>query len=95
MAKLQEFNGRYCESEFECAFLAFLETEDWTYTSGNDVNRITKRDILITDDFKTFIKENNPDLTEEETAESSTAILQLVAFAGKDTVSSERLSAKV
>ena len=66
MAKLQEFNGRYCESEFECAFLAFLETEGWTYTSGNDVNRITKRDILITDDFKTFIKENNPDLTEEE-----------------------------
>lgn len=66
MAKLQEFNGRYCESEFECAFLAFLETEGWTYTSGNDVNRITKRDILIADDFKTFIKENNPDLTEEE-----------------------------
>lgn len=66
MAKLQEFNGRYCESEFECAFLAFLETEGWTYTSGNDVNRITKRDILIADDFKTFIKETNPDLTEEE-----------------------------
>lgn len=66
MAKLQEFNGRYCESEFECAFLAFLETEGWTYTSGNDVNRITKRDILITDDFKNFIKEKNPDLTEEE-----------------------------
>ena len=66
MVKLQEFNGRYCESEFECAFLAFLETEGWTYTSGNDVNRINKRDILIADDFKNFIKEKNPDLTEEE-----------------------------
>lgn len=66
MAKLENFNGYFCESEFECAFLAFLETEGWTYTSGNDVNRITKRDILIADDFKTFIKETNPDLTEEE-----------------------------
>lgn len=66
MAKLQEFNGRYCESEFECAFLAFLEAEGWAYTSGNEVNRITKRDILIADDFKKFIKETNPDLTEEE-----------------------------
>lgn len=66
MAKLQEFNGRYCESEFECAFLAFLEAEGWAYTSGNEVNRITKRNILIADDFKKFIKETNPDLTEEE-----------------------------
>ena len=46
MVKLQEFNGRYCESEFECAFLAFLENEGWTYTSGNDVNLINKAEPL-------------------------------------------------
>lgn len=66
MAKLQEFNGRYCESEFECAFLAFLEAEGWAYTSGNNVCRITKKDVLIAEDFKNFIKDTNPDLIEEE-----------------------------
>ena len=25
MAKLKEYNGRYCESEFESAFISFLE----------------------------------------------------------------------
>ena len=52
MVKLQEYNGRYCESEFECAFLSFLEAEGWKYTSGNNISRITKRDVLIADDFK-------------------------------------------
>ena len=27
MAKLKEYNGRYCESEFESAFISFLEDE--------------------------------------------------------------------
>ena len=29
MAKLQEYNGLFCESEFECAFIAFLQDEGW------------------------------------------------------------------
>lgn len=66
MVKLQEYNGRYCESEFECAFLAFLEAEGWKYTSGNNISRITKRDVLIADDFKLFLSKQNPDLTEDE-----------------------------
>lgn len=66
MAKLQEYNGRYCESEFECAFVSFLEAEGWTYSAGNKINRVTKRDVLIADDFKKFLTETNPDLTEDE-----------------------------
>ena len=66
MVKLQEFNGRYCESEFECAFLAFLENEGWNYSSGNDISRISKRDVLIADDLKKFLSKQNPDLTEDE-----------------------------
>lgn len=66
MAKLKEFNGRYCEYEYESAFLGFLEAKGWTYSSGNKINRITKRDVLIADDFKTFISDANPDLTEDE-----------------------------
>lgn len=66
MAKLQEFRGLYCESEFECAFISFLENEGWKYLSGNNVRRVNKRDVLIEDDFKDFIARTNPDLTQDE-----------------------------
>lgn len=29
MAKLKNFNGRFCESEYENAFLSFLEEAGW------------------------------------------------------------------
>ena len=51
MAKLKEYNGHYCESEYEYAFIGFLEKEDWTYMSGNDIKRTTKREVLIKADF--------------------------------------------
>lgn len=66
MAKLKEYNGHYCESEYEYAFIGFLENEDWDYTSGNDIRRETKRDVLIADDFKTFLSKTNPELTADE-----------------------------
>lgn len=66
MVKLKEYNGHYCESEYEYAFLGFLEREGWIYTIGNDINRNTKRDVLIADDFKSFIANTNIDLNEDE-----------------------------
>lgn len=68
MAKFKEYNGRYCESEYESAFLGFLEAEGWTYSSGNTILRISKRDVLIAYDFETFIARTNTDLTVEEIA---------------------------
>lgn len=56
MAKLKEYNGRYCESEYEDAFISFLEAEGWKYASGNQIARITKRNVLIADDFKTIYR---------------------------------------
>lgn len=66
MARLKEYNGRYCESEYEYAFVGFLEAEDWNYSAGNSISRISKRDVLIADDFKRFIAKMNPILTEDE-----------------------------
>lgn len=66
MAKLKNYNGHYCESEYEYAFIGFLEKENWIYTSGNDISRITKRDVLIGDDFKGFLSKTNADLLEDE-----------------------------
>ena len=66
MARLKEYNGRYCESEYEYALIGFLEAEGWNYSSGNNITRISKRDALIADDFKNFISDSNPELTEDE-----------------------------
>lgn len=66
MAKLKEYNGHYCESEYEYAFIGFLENEGWNYSSGTNIKRNTKRDVLIADDFKAFLSKTNPELTEDE-----------------------------
>ena len=66
MAKLKDYGGRYCESEYEYAFIELLEAEGWKYTSGNSISRISKRDVLIANDFKKFIVDTNLELTESE-----------------------------
>lgn len=80
MSRLQNFNGRYCESEYEYAFIGFLESEGWEYSLGNDLSRKTKRDVLISDDFKDFIAKINPDLTEDEI----TQIYDIVRLVGSE-----------
>lgn len=66
MAKLQNYNGRYCESKYENAFLSFLEEEGWIYLSGNSIPRDSKTTVLYTDDMEQFLSKTNADLTAEE-----------------------------
>ena len=66
MAKLQEFNGKYCESEFEYAFLSFLEDEGWHYLHGNSIPRDSKTTVLYADDMEEFLSKTNADLTADE-----------------------------
>ena len=66
MAKLKEYNGHYCESEFEYAFLDFLEKEGWDYLSGKSIVRSSRREVLYLDDMEHFLSKTNPDLTVEE-----------------------------
>lgn len=66
MAKLKDFYGKYCESEYEYALLAFLEREGWLYALGTQIGRQTKRDVLIENDFKSAVQDNNPGLTDED-----------------------------
>lgn len=66
MAKLKEYKGFYCESEFEYAFISFLESVGWTYSLGSDITRSTRKDVLIADDFKKFLEVTNPNLDENE-----------------------------
>ncbi len=66
MAKLINFNGRYCESDYEDAFIAFLESKDWTYTAGSDISREKNTDVLIADDFREFLAKTNDELLPED-----------------------------
>ena len=63
MAKLKEYNGHYCESEYEYAFLGFLEKENWLYMSGKDIDRERLDDVLISKDLKDFISKTNKELS--------------------------------
>lgn len=66
MANLQNYNGHYCESEYEYAFLAFLEEESWQYLAGNRISRSSRREVLYMDDLEQFMSKTNQDLTVDE-----------------------------
>ena len=66
MAKLKNFNGRYCEQEFENAFISYLEEEEWQYLAGSSIIRDSQRDVLYTDDLGLFLSKSNPDYTTDE-----------------------------
>lgn len=78
MAKLKNFNGRYCEADFENAFLSFLEAEGWQYLFGNSIPRASRRDVLYVDDLEQFLRKANPDLLAEEIRQ----IIDTVRLAG-------------
>ena len=66
MVNLQNYNGRYCESDFECTFLSFLEDEGWNYLHGNSIPRNSKTEVLYADDMEQFLSKTNTDLTADE-----------------------------
>lgn len=66
MAKLNEYNGRFCESEYEYAFIGLLEKEGWKYLSGTNMPRTYKRDVLYNEDLAEFLSKTNKDLTSDE-----------------------------
>lgn len=66
MNNFKEYSGRFCESDYENALISFLETEGWTYISGTDFSRVTKRDVLLISDLKEYIAKNNPEFSAEE-----------------------------
>ena len=39
MAKLKNYNGKFCESDYEEAILSYLEEEGWNYLAGSQVSR--------------------------------------------------------
>lgn len=63
---LSYYNGRFCESDFENAFISFLEKENWIYLSGDKIVRTNQKEVLIKDDLTVFLANNNTDLDTDE-----------------------------
>ena len=80
MSKLQCYNGRYCESDYENAFLGFLEEEGWQYLPGGSIPRASRQEVLYTDDLELFLRNTNPDLVPEEICQ----IIDTVRLAGAE-----------
>ena len=66
MAKLINFNGRFCESDYEFAFISYLETEGWLYLPGNKLAREEIKEVLHSDDIREYLTTNNPDLSKDD-----------------------------
>lgn len=66
MAKLKYHNGHYCESEYENAFISYLEKEGWEYLSGKDMTREKYSDVLYREDLEQFLDDMNQDLSPDE-----------------------------
>lgn len=80
MAKLKEYNGRYCEADFENAFISFLEAEGWQYLAGGSIPRASRREVLYMDDLEHFLSKTNPDLLADEIRQ----IIDAVRLAGSE-----------
>lgn len=65
-SKLINYNSRFCESDFENAFISFLEQENWIYLSGDKIVRNNQREVLIDSDLTEFLTDNNAGLDAEE-----------------------------
>ena len=75
------YSGRFCESDFENAFIAFLEQEGWTYLSGDKIVRNNQREVLIEKDLTDFLTSNNTNLEADEIQQ----IVDTVRLVGAET----------
>lgn len=70
--------GKFFESEFEEYFIELLQGVGWVYQTGNDVEREKLTDVIIKDDLREFLENNNQDLDDEKI----NAIINKVCFVG-------------
>lgn len=66
MAKLKNYNGRYCESDYENAFIGFLETEKWQYIAGEELERADRKEVLYEDDLRAFLAKQHPTYSKDD-----------------------------
>ncbi len=77
---LKNYNGRFCEQDFENALIGLFEESGWTYTFGDDIPRSSGTDVLITEDIYHFIAAEYPFLMPDEVQD----IVNRISLAGDE-----------
>ena len=83
MAKssINNINGHFVESDYENAFISFLEAEGWNYLYGDSIPRDDRTEVLYMDDLLQFLEKTNPDLGDDDIRQ----IADNIRLAGGDT----------
>jgi len=63
---LINYNGRFCEQDFENALISMFEKVGWQYLFGDNVQRSSNRDVLILDDIRKFLSDEYTFLLSDE-----------------------------
>ena len=66
---LVNYNGRFCEQDFENAIIQMFEEAGWRYTFGDDIPRSGGTDVLILEDLYAFVAVAHPFLIPDEVTE--------------------------
>ena len=66
MSTLNNYNGHYCEWEFEETFISLLEGEDWQYLYGDSIPRESRKEVLYMDDLFQYLKRTQHDLDDDD-----------------------------
>ena len=66
MATLNNYNGHYCEWEFEETFISLLEGEGWQYLYGDSIPRESRKEVLYMDDLLQYLKRTQHDLADDD-----------------------------
>ena len=70
MSSIKDYNGYFSESEFESAIISMLRNNGWdNYSLGKDIKRETKKDVLIEEDFKSYLETYDEMLDAEDIKE--------------------------
>lgn len=64
--RLKNINGRFVESDYENAFIAFLEREGWQYLYGDSIQRASRKEVLNMEDLLQFLKTHHSHVKDEE-----------------------------
>ena len=78
---LTNYNGRFCEQDFENALIQMFVDNGWEYLFGDNIERSSGTEVLIADDIRSFLEKQYNFLTTEEVSE----IVNRISLAGDDT----------
>jgi len=78
---LTNYNGRFCEQDFENALVQMFVDNGWEYLFGDNIERSSGTEVLIADDIRSFIEEKYTFLNPDEVSD----IVNKISLAGGET----------